>query len=218
MLVDDHPFLRAGLREAIKEKPELNVVCEASSGDEAMENFAEHRPDVIVLDINLGNDESGLDLVSGFRDIKEDVRILVLSMYEDYEYLRKAFVAGINGYVVKGSDADNVVFGISVVASGQTFLGPKMAGCLVRRMLDRESHVSSDEDIARYDELTSREQEIFRLLVSGMTSKQIGKELYISPKTVDNHKSKIMSKLGVHNTVGLFRFAGRIGLLVDESY
>lgn len=212
MLVDDHPFLRAGLREVIKENVNYTVICEAGDKGEAIQEFNENLPDVVVLDINLG-EESGLDLISSFRDVKEDVGILVLSMYEDYEYLRKAFVAGANGFVVKGAETDVVLSGISIVASGEVFLGPKMSGILVHRMLDKGGNQSSEEDNDRYGTLTDREQQIFRLLVNGLTSKQIGKELYISSKTVDNHKSKIMSKLGVHNSVGLFRFATKIGLL-----
>lgn len=212
MLVDDHPFLRAGLREVIKENEKYNVVCEAGDKTEAIQEFNQHLPDIVVLDINLG-DESGLDLIATFRGVKEDVGVLVLSMYEDYEYLRKAFVAGANGYVVKGADTGVVLSGISIVASGEIFLGPKMSGILVHRMLDKGAVQSSEEDNDRYGTLTDREQQIFRLLVNGLTSKQIGKELYISSKTVDNHKSKIMSKLGVHNSVGLFRFATKIGLL-----
>lgn len=212
MLVDDHPFLRAGLREVIKENKNYSVVSEASDMSEALHEFNEKLPDVVVLDINLG-DESGLDLIQPFRDVKEDVGILVLSMYEDYEYLRKAFIAGANGYVVKGASTDVVLSGISKVASGEVFLGSKMAGILVKRMLDKGGVQTSEEDNDRYDTLTDREQQIFRLLVNGLTSKQIGKELFISSKTVDNHKSKIMSKLEVHNSVGLFRFATRIGLL-----
>ncbi len=212
MLVDDHPFLRAGLREVIKENENYAVVSEASDISEALQEFNEKQPDVVVLDINLGQ-ESGLDLIQPFKDIKNDVGILVLSMYEDYEYLRKAFAAGANGYVVKGSETDVVLSGISIVASGEVFLGSKMAGILVKRMLDKGVTPSSVEENDRYGTLTDREQQIFRLLVNGLTSKQIGKELFISSKTVDNHKSKIMSKLEVHNSVGLFRFATKIGLL-----
>lgn len=212
MLVDDHPFLRAGLREVIKENENYAVVCEAGDISESMQEFNDKLPDVVVLDINLGQ-ESGLDLIKPFKDIKKDVGILVLSMYEDYEYLRNAFAAGANGYVVKGSETDVVLSGISVVASGEVFLGSKMAGILVKRMLDKGVTPSSEEENDRYGTLTDREQQIFRLLVNGLTSKQIGKELFISSKTVDNHKSKIMSKLEVHNSVGLFRFATKIGLL-----
>lgn len=212
MLVDDHPFLRAGLREVIKENKNYSVVSEASDMNEALSEFNDKLPDVVVLDINLG-DESGLDLIKPFRNVKEDVGILVLSMYEDYEYLRKAFISGANGYVVKGAATDVVLSGISKVAEGEVFLGSKMAGILVKRMLDKGGVQTSEEDNDRYDTLTDREQQIFRLLVNGLTSKQIGKELFISSKTVDNHKSKIMSKLEVHNSVGLFRFATRIGLL-----
>lgn len=212
MLVDDHPFLRAGLREVIRENSNYSVVSEASGISEAIQEFNEHQPDVVVLDINLGQ-ESGLDLIQPFRDIKEDVGILVLSMYEDYEYLRRAFSAGANGYVVKGAETNVVLSGISVVASGETYLGSKMAGILVKRMLEKGDSSSHEEENDRYETLTDREQEIFRLLVNGLTSKQIGKELFISSKTVDNHKSKIMSKLEVHNSVGLFRFATKIGLL-----
>lgn len=213
MLVDDHPFLRAGLREVIKENQNYNVVCEASDKSESLSEFSAHLPDVVVLDVNLGQ-ESGLDLIQPFKDIKSDVGILVLSMYEDYEYLKKAFVAGADGYVVKGAETDVVLSGISVVAKNEVFLGSKMSGILVKRMLNNTSSPSSsEEENDRYSTLTDREQQIFRLLVNGLTSKQIGKELFISSKTVDNHKSKIMGKLEVHNSVGLFRFATKIGLL-----
>ncbi|MBN2618604.1 MAG: response regulator transcription factor [Spirochaetales bacterium] len=212
MLVDDHPFLRAGLREVIKENKNYTVVSEASDKSEAIQEFTDKLPDVVVLDINLGS-ESGLDLIKPFRDMKESVGILVLSMYEDYEYLIKAFSAGADGYVVKGAATDIVLSGISIVAGRNVFLGPKMAGIMVQRMLEKGSCEFSEEENDRYETLTDREQEIFRLLVNGLTSKQIGKELYISSKTVDNHKSKIMSKLEVHNSVGLFRFATKIGLL-----
>ncbi len=212
MLVDDHPFLRAGLREVIKEKQNYRVVSEASDKEEALHEFNQKHPDVVVLDINLGQD-SGLDLIRVFRDINENVGILVLSMYEDYEYLRKAFSYGANGYVVKGAQTEDLLSGISVVASGGVFLGNKVSKILVNRMLENRSTVSSEEENDKYSSLTNREQQIFRLLSDGLTSKQIGKELYISSKTVDNHKSKIMSKLEVHNSVGLFRFATKIGLL-----
>lgn len=212
MLVDDHPFLRAGLREVIKESGRYLVVSEVSDKAEALQEFNEKLPDVVVLDINLG-EESGLDLIRPFKNIKEDTGILVLSMYEDYEYLRKAFAAGATGYVVKGAETDVLLTGISVVAKGKTFLDSKVSQLLVKRMLDNKSIDSSEEDNDKYGTLTDREQQIFRLLANGLTSKQIGKELFISSKTVDNHKSKIMSKLEVHNSVGLFKFATKIGLL-----
>lgn len=212
MLVDDHPFLRAGLREVIKANENYRVISEAGDQVEALQEFNDKKPDVVVLDINLG-EESGLDLIRPFKDIKEDVGILVLSMYEDYEYLRKAFAAGANGYVVKGAETGDVLSGISIVARGEVFLGSKVAGILVKRMMGKDSVDTSQEDSDKYGTLTDREQQIFRLLVNGLTSKQIGKELFISSKTVDNHKSKVMSKLEVHNSVGLFRFATKIGLL-----
>ncbi len=212
MLVDDHPFLRAGLREVIKDNKMFEVVSEASDISEAIEEFNEKQPDVVVLDINLGN-ESGLDLIQPFRDLKNSVGILVLSMYEDYEYLRKAFAAGANGFVVKGSETDVVLSGIAKVAAGEYYLGAKMTEILIKRMLDKGGAESSEEENDRYESLTDREQQIFRLLVNGLTSKQIGKELFISSKTVDNHKSKIMSKLEIHNSVGLFRLATKIGIL-----
>ena len=212
MLVDDHPFLRAGLREVIKENSDYTVVSEASDIIEALEEFNDKLPDVVVLDINLGSD-SGLDLIKPFKDIKNDIGILVLSMYDDYEYLRKAFAAGATGYVVKGAETGVVLSGISIVAKGEIFLDSKVSSILVARMLAKNVTDSTEEDNDKYGTLTDREQQIFRLLVNGLTSKQIGKELFISSKTVDNHKSKIMSKLEVHNSVGLYRFATKIGLL-----
>ncbi len=213
MLIDDHPFLRAGIREVIKDMPGLKVVCEAGDKTEAYGEFEKNLPDVVVLDINLGNNENGLDLIPLFQNLNPNVGVLVLSMYEDFEYLRKAFDLGAKGYVVKGSDTQVVISGIYIVGGGDVFLGPKMASILVNRMLEKPVVESCEEDTSKYESLTDREQEIFRLLVGGMTSKEIGKELYISSKTVDNHKSKIMSKLEIHSSVGLFRFATKIGLL-----
>ncbi|MBN1867592.1 response regulator transcription factor [Candidatus Sumerlaeota bacterium] len=211
LIIDDHPLFREGLKAIVKRDPSYVVVGEAGDGAEGLRAARNARPDVAVVDIALP-DMSGVDLV---RRIKSDVpstRILVLSMHSRIDYIAGAFQAGAAGYMVKESTSEGFLRAIEIIMKDRYFLDGSVSHEVVRRLMEAPESTPRIVD-DRYDSLTPREQEILRLLAEGLTAKEIGARLHISPKTAENHRSRIMGKLGVHSMIELLRYAARIGLV-----
>lgn len=209
LLVDDHAMFRAGIKALLEAEGRVDVVGEASSGDEAVDRVRELKPDVVVMDLAMPG-SNGLEATRRITALDLDTSVLVLTVHAEEEYLVPVVEAGASGYLTKTSADTDLLEAIKVVSRGQVFLPPSAATLLLRRYKDAES-----DDSASVNDLSTREQEVLALTAEGFSSREIGQKLFISPKTVDTYRSRIMDKLGLSHRSELVRFALRVGLLKE---
>ncbi len=207
LVADDHTIVREGLVSLLGEGGECEVVAQAADGAEAVERALATRPDVAVLDLSMPR-LSGLEAVRRIHAELPATRILVLSMHEDEEYVVRVVRAGADGYLVKDSAGSELLAAVRALHSGQGYFGPRPARVLAERYRNPDR---TPED--PYGSLTPREREVFHLVVEGRATKEVAQALGISVKTAENHRSRMMEKLGVHNTAEVVRYAARKGLL-----
>jgi DNA-binding NarL/FixJ family response regulator len=216
VIIDDHPLFREGLKSMISRDPHFEVVGEAGTGREGIRVASEIKPDLVIVDISLP-DKSGIQVTREIRGILPKVRVMVISMHSKIDYVTESLKGGASGYLIKETASDMLIQGLQKVAKGEYFLDNSLSHEIVSNLIGFSAKEQSMSDIA-YRDLTSREQEVMRLLVEGFTSKEISDKLCISPKTVENHRTNIMNKLGIHRTVELIRYAARLGLIDVDSW
>ena len=216
LIVDDHPFFREGLKSLLAKQSTYEVAGEAGSGEEGLRKAKEIRPDLVIMDIGLP-DVSGIEVTRNIREILAETRVVILSMHLKIEYITKAFRAGATGYITKESATERLLECLESVSKGEYFIDPSLAHEVVESLMksDEEEVKSAD---AGYATLTRREKEIMCLLAEGLSTTEIGEKLFISRKTVENHRSNILSKLNLHSTVELVRYAARYGLIDVTSW
>ena len=211
LIVDDHPLFREGLKAIIGRDNRFEVVGEAGNGRDGLRMARKLKPDLILVDISLP-DQSGIKLTWQLRSLLADTRIMIVSMHSKIDYIAKAFQAGATGYVVKESASERLIKGLEYVSRGDYFLDSSVSHEVVEKLMkspEKEARITD----AAYSALTPREQEVMRLLAEGLSSKEIAEKLFISPKTVDNHRANILNKLGLHSTMELVRYAAKLGLI-----
>ncbi|MBT4843722.1 MAG: response regulator transcription factor [Anaerolineae bacterium] len=206
LLVDDHKVLRDGLRVLVDGENDLEVVSEAGTGEEAIRKIIATTPDVVVLDIGLP-DSSGIDIASQIRQQELPVRIVILSMYGDRELIIRAIEAGCDGYVPKSSAHTDLLLAIRTVYLGKRFLHPEAATEVIDGLLEKQ------DEARLLTELSKREVEVLRLTARGFTSRNIGDQLALSPKTVDTYRQRAMNKLDLESRADIINFALKAGLL-----
>jgi DNA-binding NarL/FixJ family response regulator len=211
LIVDDHPLFREGIKALIARSPEFEVIGEGGSGDEGLRLAKELKPDLAIVDISLP-DTSGIEVTREMRTLLPQMRIVIVSMHAKIDYITEAFKAGATGYIIKESAADRVVQGIEAVSRGEYFLDSALSHNVVNKLVGVPEKDSRSTDRG-YNTLTSREQEIMRLLAEGLTAREVAAKLCISPKTVENHRFSIMTKLDLHSSIELVRYAARLGLI-----
>jgi two-component system, NarL family, response regulator NreC len=208
LLADDHTIFRAGLKALLDVEMGIEVVGEASSGDEAVERVRELKPDIVVMDLSMPG-SGGLEATRRITALQLPTRVLVLTMHAEQEYLVPVLEAGAHGYLTKTTADRRLVDAIRVVARGEVYLPPKATTLLLKEY----KAAGEDNDLLR--QLSSREQEVLALTAEGFSSKEIGEKLFISPKTVDTYRARIMEKLGLTHRSELVRFALKAGLLKE---
>ncbi len=211
LIVDDHPLFREGLKAIIERDLRFVVVGEAGDVREGLRMASELKPDMIVVDISLP-DKSGIELTREIQTLLPETRIMIISMHSKIDYIAEAFQAGATGYVVKESASERLIKGLESVSNGDYFLDSSISHEVVEKLMKFPTRRMGITD-AGYGSLTSREQEVMRLLAEGLSTKGVAEKLFISPKTVENHRSNIMKKLGLHGTVELVRYAAKLGLI-----
>ena len=212
ILVDDHIVVRHGLRALLEGEQDFTVIGEASDGRSGIELIERLQPDVLIVDIMMPG-LNGLEVTRQISQRHPQTRVLVLSMYADEGYVLQALRYGAAGYVLKNSSAEILIEAIRFVAGGGRYLCPSLSERAITAYLEK----SDPEPQDLYETLTTREREILQLLVEGHGNTEIASQLFISPRTVENHRAKIMQKLGFHTQTDLIRFAFQRGILPLET-
>ena len=203
LIADDHPVFRAGLRQVIEMSSGLKVVAEAEDGPMALERMREHRPDVAVLDVDMPGMD-GFEVVRTLRQEKMTVEVVFLTMHKDEDMFNEAMNLEVKGYVVKESAVPDIVASIRAVFAGAPFISPVLSSYLLHRT-QRVAKLTQEKP--GIHQLTPTERRILKLLAENKTSREIAGELYVSHRTIENHRANICQKLGLHGTNALLTFA-----------
>jgi DNA-binding NarL/FixJ family response regulator len=204
IIADDHGIVRSGVRMLLERQSDIQVVGEASDGAEARDMVIREKPDLAILDVKMPK-LTGLQATREIREQVPEVSVLILSMYDDDRYLFEALKAGASGYVLKAQADADLMAAVRAVEKGEPFLTPAAQRALIKDVLG--------EGAERSDDLTPREQEVVKLVAEAHTNKEIAEILHLSEKTVENHRSNAMRKLGMRDRVELVRYAIRKGLI-----
>lgn len=210
MIADDHLMVREGIKQILELDDDIKVVAEASNGKECINLLDETKVDILLLDINMP-EMNGLKVLQYLKDKKIKVKVLILTIHNEVEYLLKASDIGVNGYILKDSDSTVLKKAILSIVNGESYIQPDLRPLLKKRLSERESSINENDD-----NLTKREIEVLKLLAEGLFNKEIAYTLSISEKTVKNHISNIFKKINVsdrtqaavyaikHNIVDIF--------------
>ena len=206
MIADDHSMIREGIKQLLELEGDFKVIAEAADGIECLNKLEEVVPDVLLLDINMPN-MNGLEVLQKMKDNKMKVKVLVLTIHSEVEYLLKAVDIGVNGYLLKDSESAELKKAITAVKNGDNYIQPSLIPVLNAKMIDRDS------DAVKIENLTKRELEVLKNLSYGMYNKEIAEKLEISERTVKNHISNIFKKIEVTDRTQAAVFAIRNNLI-----
>ena len=205
VIADDHSVVRSGFSMIINYQNDMEVVATAADGMEAYQMVLKYQPDVVLMDISMPPGESGLIATGKITQDFPNTKVLILTMYDDDEYLFHSLKNGAKGYLLKSSPDDELIEAIRIVYSGNTYVHPKMTSALVDQYI-RSGEVNQD-DANPFHILSKRELEILPLVAKGYGNKEIAEKLFISVKTVEAHKAKFMDKLGIKTKPELLEYA-----------
>ncbi len=203
VIVDDHPIFRHGLRQVIDGNPRFHVVGEANAAAQALELILKHNPDVAVLDLNLAG-PSGFELIQDLKARKCDVPVIVLTMVKEEQAFNRSLNLGVKGYVLKENASAEILQCISAVSNGDSYVCPALTNFMLHR---RSRSAALAENRPGLDDLTLAERRVLKRVAAGRTSREIATEFFISPRTVESHRSHICEKLGLAGTNRLLQFA-----------
>lgn len=210
MIADDHAVVRSGFMHILNYQQDMEVVATAADGLEAYELVAQHQPDIVLMDLSMPPGESGIIATGKIKEDFPNTKIIILTMYDDEEYLFHVLKNGASGYVLKKCPEEELFHAIRTVYQGGTYIQPEMATSLVRELLEPGSEVAETDP---YQILSKREIEVLPLVAKGYGNKEIGEMLHISVKTVEAHKANIMEKLNLKSKPELVEYALKKKLL-----
>lgn len=213
LIVDDHDLVREGMRALLEQDTDFEVTAEVGDGQEAVKRYRELRPDVVLMDLNLPGGLGGLEATEAILADDPGARIIILTQYENPEYIKRSLRLGAKGYLLKRSASGQLKEAIRTVHQGQRYLHPIAAGELVDLVSRGEGLDEGDE----FERLTPRERQVFKLLAEGKTSREIAKYLGVSLKTAMTHRSNLMAKLNVHSRAEVIKLAIRRRVIDVES-
>lgn len=207
LLADDHKLVRAGIRSLLENLPEVEVVAEASDGREAIRLVEQNEPAIVLMDLAMPV-LNGLEATRYLTRTFPEVRVLILSIYADEEHVYQALRAGAAGYLLKGAATEELELAIRSVARGETYLSPPVSKPVIMEYIRR-----TNVGLTSRERLSPRQAQILKLIAEGRTTKQVALELAISVKTVETHRSALMTRIGIHDVAGLVRYAVKVGLV-----
>ena len=214
LIVDDHPLARFGIRNQLKDVEDFTVVGEAEDGEEALAKVRDLRPDLVILDLFI-------PIISGFEVAKlvrrdyPNSHVLILTAYEQEDYLHQALEFGAEGYLLKSAEKEELIAAVRAVLKGEKAFSPRINEVIVKGFLTRREQPKTSQPPSVL--LTAREKEILELVSRGLTNQQIALKLFISSRTIDTHRTNIMHKIGVHDVAHLVRYAIEHELIKDKE-
>lgn len=209
LIADDHALVREGIVAFLKLCDDIEVVAEASDGIEAIEKTGRYRPDIIIMDINMPK-LGGLETTVEIKKKHPDIKILVLTQYEDREYISRFLKAGVSGYLLKKAVGSDLIAALKAITRGELYLYSSIATEVVAGFLQGEQKINVE---VPYEKLSDREKQVLKLVAEGYTHKDVADMLNISTKTVIAHQTNIGEKLGIHTRAGLIKFAIQRGII-----
>jgi DNA-binding NarL/FixJ family response regulator len=209
LIADDHAMVRDGLRNLIRQNKDYSVIGEAKSGNEALDLYDSLKPDLIILDISMP-DINGMEVSKEILDKNPEAGIIVLSMYDDEEYVSRCLELGVKGYVVKSESGSELDYAIKSVLLGKNYFSRQAQDVIFKKYSQTVGKKKQREELIK---LTKREIEIIKLIADGLTSQQMADKLFISPRTVETHRANLMKKVGVRNAIELVKKVQSLELL-----
>jgi DNA-binding NarL/FixJ family response regulator len=207
LIADDHPLIRSGIRALLEKASDIQIVAEARDGAEALRLIGQYQPDVVLMDIIMP-EPNGLEVTARVRKEFSGVRVIILSVHAEEEYVRRALRSGASGYLTKSVRSTELEMAIQAVANGKTYLQLPLA---IAETLRRDGKGPS------LGRLTPRQREVLQLIVEGRSTKGIAMSLNVSVKTVETHRTQLMERLSIHDTAGLVRYAIKAGIIRLED-
>jgi two-component system response regulator NreC len=209
LIADDHAIFRQGLRLILERDKGVEVIGEAGDGLYTLSLAQRLNPDILLLDISMPQMD-GIEVVRRLKKTVPNIKIIILTMYSDDQFIFELLKLGISAYVLKESAGADLIYAIKMVKEGKSFLDPQVS----KRVMEKFNKMTpARDDFIRYGKLTRREKEILQLIAEGKSNREIADKLFISLKTVDNHRMNLMRKLNIHKSIDLITFALRLGLI-----
>lgn len=216
VICDDHSIFREGIKNVLARNLAMEVIGEAADGFAAVETVKKLKPDLVVMDIAMP-EQSGIEATREITHVLPEIRVIILSVHSRKTFIMEALKAGARGYVLKDSAGDKLLDAVNAVLRGECYLDSPVAGHIVDEFI-KLPEKDAEKEPQTQERLTDRERQILRLIVEGLPNKEIANRLFLSPKTVDNHRARIMAKLGRHDVIGLVKFAIATGLVDPDSW
>ena len=209
LIADDHSLIREGVKTLITRNKSITIVGEASNGFEAVEMYKKLNPDLVILDISMPQ-KNGMEAAEEILAEDEKANIIMLSMFDDEDYISKCIELGVKGYVIKNESGNELEYSIQSVLTGKTYFSQQAHEVIFRKYTQR---ISKKKETSTLVSVTKREIEIIKLIAEGLTSQEMADKLFISPRTVETHRSNLMKKMGVKNSIELVRKAQQSELI-----
>jgi DNA-binding NarL/FixJ family response regulator len=210
LIAEDHALLRSGIRTLLDREPDMQVIGEAATGEAAVQFVRERMPDVVLMDLNMPG-RGGLAAIAEIVQLSAAIKILVVTMHKTDEYIYETLRSGVVGYILKESAHDELVDAIRRVLEGKIYVSPEVSQAVISHMVSAPRN--SEPERNPLGKLSERELEVFRLVAEGYANKQVARQLNLSVKTVEKHRSNVMRKLNLRNAANLVSFAISVGLI-----
>ena len=207
LLADDHVLVRAGIRSLLEQMSGIEVVGEAGDGREAVKLIRQLRPDIVLMDVAMAQ-MNGIEATTRIKKAYKDIRVIILSMYSNEEYVLQALQAGASGYLLKDAATLELELAVRAVSRNETYLSPGVSKHVIDSYRKR---ILTDQQPV--EQLTPRQREVLQLIAEGRTTKEIASILKVAIKTVETHRTQMMERLNIHDIAGLVRYAIRVGLI-----
>lgn len=209
LIADDHTILRDGIRSLITRIENMRVIGEASTGREAINKFEDLHPDLVILDISMP-DKNGMEAAKEILSTKPDASVIILSMYDDEDYINRCLELGVKGYVVKSESGSELEVAIRSVLDGKNYFSSQVQKVIFKKYSQNVNRQKHREQVIK---LTKREIEIIKLIADGLTSQEMADKLFISPRTVETHRANLLKKVGVKNAIELVKKVEQLKLI-----